>query len=341
MKFFVETIGCQQNEYDASRLAIFLKSAGLVETTVKEAEVIFILACSVRQTAVDRILGRIRNWTRENTIKSERSFKILVTSCLTPEDQNKIADKGAYYWQFGDVKSLEKILEEKISNKTFGQSSDSVYIPIMTGCNNFCSYCIVPYTRGREKSRPMKDVIKEISALTKTGKKEIVLLGQNVNSYEFGFAKLLKNINDLPGNFQVSFMSNHPKDITKDVIETITTLPKIKKQIHLPLQSGSDRILKAMNRPYTAEEYLRLVKSLKSKVHQVKITTDIIVGFPGETAEDFQQTIEVCKKVEFSSAYINKYSPRKGTASFKLGDPISWEEKQRRWKILNELINKK
>ena len=144
----------------------------------------------------------------------------------------------------------------------------------------------------------------------------------------------------MPGDFQISFMSNHPKDMTDDLIESIATLEKIKKEIHLPLQSGSDKILKAMNRPYTAEKYLKLVESLKSKVENLIITTDIIVGFPGETEDDFLKTVEICRKVGFDLAYVNKYSPRKGTASFKLGDPIPWTEKQRRWKILNDLINK-
>ena len=240
----------------------------------------------------------------------------------------------------GDYTDLKRSTQISINKKTIEQSSDSSYVPIMTGCNNFCAYCIVPYTRGREKSRPASEIIKEVSELLKSGKKQIILLGQNVNSYEFGFAKLLKKINDLPGNFEISFMSNHPKDMKTDVINAIAALPKVNKEIHLPLQAGSDKILKAMNRPYAAEEYLRLVESLKLKVPKVKLTTDIIVGFPGETEEDFQQTVEVCKKVGYSLAYVNKYSPRQGTAAFKLGDPISWSEKQRRWKILDELINK-
>jgi tRNA-2-methylthio-N6-dimethylallyladenosine synthase len=349
MNFFIETIGCQQNEYDASRLAIFLKSAGFVESSAEESDTIFILACSVRQTAVDRIFGRVRNYLKVGK-------KVIVTSCLTLEDKKKITDRGAFYWQFGDVKSLEKILGIKISNKNFNQSSDSVYVPIMTGCNNFCSYCIVPYTRGREKSRSENEIIKEISELIQSGKKEIVLLGQNVNSYKSqnskfktqnfnskfktDFAILLEEINDLPGDFIISFMSNHPKDMTADVIAAIATLPKIKKEVHLPLQSGSDKVLKDMNRPYNARQYLNLVAKLKTQISNVKITTDLIVGFPGESEEDFQQTVEVCKKVGFSLAYVNKYSPRKETASYKLGDPISWAEKQRRWKILDELINK-
>jgi len=332
MKFFVETIGCQQNEYDASRLANFLKSSGLVESSAKEAEVIFILACSVRQTAVDRIYGRVKNWVKDK--------KVIITSCLTLEDQKKVADRGANYWKFDDVKSLEKILCLKFSNLAIEQYSDSSYVPIMSGCNNFCSYCIVPYTRGREKSRPADDIIKEISDLISAGKKEIVLLGQNVNSYQYGFPQLLKRINDLPGDFEISFMSNHPKDMTNDVVEAIATLSKVRKEIHLPLQSGSDKVLKNMNRPYTARQYLIIVENLKFKIQNLKITTDIIVGFPGETEDDFQQTVKVCKKVGYSLAYVNKYSPRKGTASSKLVDAISWTEKQRRWKILDELINK-
>jgi tRNA-2-methylthio-N6-dimethylallyladenosine synthase len=150
---------------------------------------------------------------------------------------------------------------------------------------------------------------------------------------------LLKKLNDLPGDFKISFVSNHPKDVTEEVINAIAILPKIKKEIHLPLQSGSDKVLQDMNRPYTVAKYLWLVKSLKSKAPKVKITTDIIVGFPTETEKDFQKTVEICKKVGYELAYINKYSPRKGTAAYKLGDPISWQEKQYRWKILNQLIN--
>lgn len=338
MKFYIETIGCQQNEYDASRLSVFLKSFGLTETTAKEAEVVFILACSVRQTAVDRVFGRTRNWFKSGK-------KVYITACLITEDKKKLEKIGAVY--FKDFDELKSILELEAVCSQFTTNS-CPYIPIMTGCNNFCSYCIVPYTRGREKSRPTKEIIREAKKLIshfstaqhRSEKLEIMLIGQNVNSYKFGFAKLLKKINDLPGDFEISFISSHPKDMKADVIEAIAVLPKVKKEVHLPLQSGSDKILKMMNRPYSAEEYLRLVKSLKSKVHQVRLTTDIIVGFPGETKADFQKTVELCKKVGFSLAYINKYSPRKGTAAFKLGDPVSWQEKQSRWKVLNSLINK-
>lgn len=331
MKYFIETLGCQQNEYDGSRLSFFLRSVGFEEATAEEAGIIFILACSVRQTAVDRVFGRIKNWADNK--------KVIITSCLTPDDQRRITDRGALYWHFGDTKDLEEILGVKINKKKLDDFSETGYIPIMSGCDNFCSYCIVPYTRGREKSRPMNEIIKEVKKLIENGNKEIVLLGQNVNSYKFGFAKLLKKLNDLPGDFKISFVSNHPKDVAEEVINAIAILPKIKKEIHLPLQSGSDKVLQDMNRPYTARQYLKIVKNLKSRIQNLKITTDIIVGFPTETEKDFQKTFEVCKKVGYELAYINKYSPRKGTAAYKLGDPISWQEKQYRWKILNQLIN--
>ena len=351
MKFYVETIGCQYNEYDASRLAIFLKSNGLTQVdNPKNADAIFILACSVRQTAVDRIFGRVRNWQKENK-------KIFITACVTDEDKKKLAKKGVVY--FSDFDHLKSLLALQKTNNDTLSKSDTNFVPIMSGCNNFCSYCVVPYLRGREKSRPMEEIIEEVKELIRSGKKEIVLLGQNVNSYKINqnkkvilkvrrnekyksdFAILLEKLNKIPGDFKISFTSNHPKDMTEDIIEAVATLPKVKKEIHLPLQSGSDKILKAMNRPYTSEQYLKLIENCKSKIKNLVLTTDIIVGFPGETEEDFQKTIEVCKKANFNLAYINKYSPRKGTAAYKLGDPIPWKEKKRRWSILDKMINKK
>lgn len=338
MKFYIETIGCQQNEYDASRLSVFLKKNGFEEVSIDQTDVVFILACSVRKSAVDRVLGRVKNWSKDK--------KVIVTSCLTQDEQDYIENRESKYWRFGDIKQLEKILNKKFYKNKISNLSETNYIPIMSGCDNFCSYCIVPYTRGRETSRPIAEIISEAKNLISRfntsnfdGSREIILLGQNVNSYKYGFGKLLEKINNLPGDFMVSFISNHPKDMNNGLIEIIAHLPKVKKEIHLPLQSGSDKILKLMNRPYTAAKYLRLVENLKSKVKNLKLTTDIIVGFPGETEIDFQKTVEICKKVGYSLAYINKYSPRKGTAAYKLGDPISWEEKQRRWKILNNLIN--
>ncbi|MCK5465908.1 MiaB/RimO family radical SAM methylthiotransferase [Candidatus Parcubacteria bacterium] len=241
------------------------------------------------------------------------------------------------------------------------QSNFSAYVPIMTGCNNFCSYCVVPYTRGREKSRPVKEIIGEITELVDNKYKEIILLGQNVNSYNksnptnwipasagmtksvgmtrvIDFPKLLKLINNIPGNFWIRFLSSHPKDITKELIKTISECEKVTPHLHLALQSGDDEILKKMNRKYTAEHFLDLVNLIRKHIPDAAITTDIIVGFPGETEKQFQKTVEVMREAKFDMVYINKYSPRVGTASYKMKDNVSWEEKKRREKVLTEIL---
>ena len=268
----------------------------------------------------------------------------------------------------------------------------------MIGCNNFCSYCAVPYTRGREESRPFDEIVSDFKKLVEKGYKEIMLLGKNVNSYRIQntpacrqgrdnriqqnkavipasssvipakagiqkntfldprvqaclpagrpeddkshFAILLEALNDIPGDFVIRFTSNHPKDMTDDIIEAVRDLPKVKKEIHLPLQSGSNKVLKTMNRPYTKEKYLEIVNKIKKEIPNIELSTDVIVGFPGETKEDFQETVEVFNKIGYHQAFVNKYSPRSGTAAFKLGDPIPWKEKERRWRILNDIANK-
>ena len=343
-KFHVWMIGCQYNEHDAIRVSHMLKKLGFSESSAEEADFIIILACSVRQTAIDRIFGKLKHWPDK---------RVIITACVLPADRKRFAQRGVLFWDIQKPKELAKILEIKKTAqiKKFIEEGNNLsnYVPIMIGCNNFCTYCAVPYTRGREVSVPFNIIINQVKILITNKVREITLLGQNVNSYKYGFAKLLKTINNLPGSFLISFTSNHPKDMTDDIIEAVATLPKIKKEIHLPLQSGSNKILKLMNRPYTAEEYLRLVESIKlvgspkakgwrGQDERIKITTDVIVGLPGETEEDFQKTVEVFKKIKFSLAYINKYSPRSGTAAYKLGDPISWAEKQRRWHELNSLI---
>lgn len=340
MTFYLWKIGCQYNDFDAARFTYVLKRIGLREATAQKADVIIVIACAVRQTAVDRIFGQIKNW---------KNKKIIITGCVLETDKKKLAKKGV---KFGDIENTEGLIEligapktDKISSSMNEGHKASAYVPIMVGCNNFCSYCAVPYTRGREKSRSFNNIVKDVKALIKKGYKEIMLLGQNVNSYKHGFAKLLRMLNSLPGDFTISFTSNHPKDMTDKIIEVVASLPKIKKEIHLPVQSGSNKILKLMNRPYTVENYLKIIEKIKkastSRRTKIKITTDVIVGFPGETEGDFQKTVEIFKKVGFSTAYINKYSPRAGTAAYKLGDPIPWKEKQRRWHILNKIINNK
>jgi len=230
------------------------------------------------------------------------------------------------------------------------KNSFQAFIPIMTGCNNFCSYCVVPYARGREISRPAGEIISEISELAKKNYKEIILLGQNVNSYcgisktkskarKTKFPELLNYLAKKFPEINFKFLTSHPKDFSDKLISVIAKNDNISREIHLPVQSGSNKILKMMNRPYTKKHYLDLIKKAREKIPGAVFTTDVIVGFPGESEKDFQETMEVFKKVGYNKAYINKYSPRPGTAAFSLGDPIPWKEKKRREKILRQLIN--
>lgn len=351
MNYFIKTFGCQYNVWEAAELDYQLRSFGLIPSKASEAEVIFVLSCSVRETGVDRIFGFLRN---------HKDKKLVLSGCVLPKDLKKFVDRH-HELIFSDLNDLPKLLKKigakSASRKSERQVHGTVYLPIMTGCNNFCSYCVVPYVRGREQSRPMEKIVAEFKDLVAAGAKEIILLGQNVNSFTINknekiksknkdtkltsdFTELLRTLNDIPGNFLFSFTSNHPKDMTDDIIEAVRDLPKIKKEIHLPLQSGSDKILKAMNRPYTSAQYLRLAKKIMKMIPNVRLTTDTIVGFPGETEEDFQKTADLLRAINFAQSFNNKFSPRQGTAAYKLGDPISWEEKERRWRILNEISNK-
>ena len=265
----------------------------------------------------------------------------------------------------------QKILKQVQNNnnnyfqiKPHCQSKISAYIPIMTGCNNFCSYCVVPYTRGREYSRPMEEIISEVKELIKKGYKEIILLGQNVNSYKsqiqnskfqinsksqiqntkqfdnktITFLQLLKLINNIPGDFWIRFLTSHPKDMTEELIKTISECEKVTPYIHLALQSGDDEILKKMNRKYTVKHFLNLINLIRKYIPDVAISTDIIIGFPGETEKQFQHTVEVMKEAKFDMAYLNKYSPREGTVSYKMKDDVNWAEKKKREIILNKIL---
>lgn len=350
MNFYLKVFGCQYNEWDAERIRFLLSNFELTETLEeKSADIYIILACAVRKTAVDRVYGMIKNW---------KGNKLIVAGCILDTDRKKLLQKNVFLWDATEGEELKKIIGIKSKKSTEGLlkegNSNSPYVPIMIGCNNFCTYCAVPYTRGREASRPINDIVNDFKKVIKRGKKEIMLLGQNVNSYDDSlkfkfpyskysndFAILLETLNNISGDFIIRFTSNHPKDMSDDIIAAVRDLPKVKKEIHLPIQSGSNKILKAMNRPYTKEQYLELVKKIKKEIPSVKILTDVIVGFPGETEKDFQETVDVFKKVGYHQSFTNKYSPREGTAAYKLGDPIPWEEKERRWRILNSLANKK
>jgi tRNA-2-methylthio-N6-dimethylallyladenosine synthase len=353
------------NESDSERIASLLNSLGLKPAPENKADLIIINACSVRQSAVDRIYGKIKVWS-----ESPKKKKIILTGCVLIDDRKKLAPKVDLIFNIKDLNKLPGYLK-KIYNKKFiihnsrfivHNSKFPALVPIMTGCNHFCTYCAVPYTRGREVSRPEKEIICEVKKAVENGTKEIILLGQNVNRYgksqitnskfqinskkqnsksqTTSFVKLLKKLVKIPGNFQIKFISANPWDFSQELINLIAKEPKMSKYIHLPVQSGDDEILKKMNRPYSAKKYLDLVKKLRAQIPNLYLSTDIIVGFPGETKKAFQNTVKLCKKAKFNKAYLAQYSPRPGTAAAKLKNTVPRQEKKQRWEILNNLINK-
>jgi len=342
-KYYIKTFGCQQNESDSERIATALEKRAYKKTDeLEQADLIVVNACSVRQSAVDRIFGFKQKFKKLKTLNREP--RTILTGCVLKSDKKKFKEF------FDEVVSVEEFLGRNyfFALKPKCKLTKSALVPIMTGCNNFCSYCVVPYTRGREVSRPIKEIIAEVKGIIKRGYKEIILLGQNVNSYKSenktsgsGFAKLLEKINSLSGDFIIKFLTNHPKDMSDQLIEVIARCDKVAKEIHLPIQSGDNTILKKMNRGYTVEQYKKLVEKIKNKIPNIKISTDVIVGFPGETKKQFENTVKLFKEINYDSAYINKYSSRAGTAAAKLQDNVSWAEKKKRWDILNEIVNYK
>ncbi|MFH1671269.1 MAG: MiaB/RimO family radical SAM methylthiotransferase [Candidatus Portnoybacteria bacterium] len=347
MRYHIITYGCQMNKSDSERLAAKLeKQKHQPAEDIQSADLVVINVCSVRQSAINRVYSKIKN------IREDRKKKIVLTGCILEKDRKQFKELVNQIWPI-----------EEFDQKAECFSKKEVFIPIMTGCDNFCSYCAVPYTRGRERSRPAKEIIKEIENLIKKGCQKIILLGQNVNSYtstpilgtkslkfrdlvpKIDFPKLLKMINGIDGNFQIEFMTSHPKDFSDELIKTIAKSDKISKQIHLPVQSGNNQILKKMNRGYTVGQYKNLIKKIRERIPclagrqaDVKISTDIIVGFPDETEKQFQDTVKLVKELNFSQAYISAYSSRPGTAAAKLKDNIPSDEKKRRKKILLDLI---
>lgn len=333
MKYFVKTYGCQMNVADAEGVVGWYQQKGWQEAKlIKDADEIIIVTCSVRQAAEDRVYGLINNLTKLKMKKGK--LKIILTGCMLRYPLRWLKDK------MPQVDEFKKISEFKIKNKIRGSKIQAL-VPIMEGCNQFCTYCVVPAARGREVSRPFEEIICEVKELAKRGYQEITLLGQNVNSYsynEYNFAKLLKEIHQIQGIKKISFLTSNPWDLNEEIIEAMK-LPKIDRYLHLAVQSADDEILKKMNRKYTAKQYLKLIEKIRKKVPDVKIGTDIIVGFPGETEKQFQNTVKLCKKVGFVKAYVSIYSPRWGTVAFKLKNDIPHQEKRRRWKILDDLIN--
>lgn len=274
-QYYIITFGCQANLADSERIARKLEIAGYQKTTKPElSDIIIINACSVRQSAINRVYGQIKNLTN---LKSQKlNLKIIVAGCVLEADKKKLLtkNKNIEFWY----------PDEYFDFVPLSTNKDTAYIPIMTGCDNFCTYCAVPYTRGREHSRPVKDVIKDTKNAVKKGAKEIWLIGQNVNSYKYNFPKLLRIINNIDGDFKIYFMSSHPKDFSNELIKAIAESKKVSKEIHLPVQSGDNDILKKMNRKYTAGQYENLIKKIRKIIPDVKISTDAIIGFPSATS---------------------------------------------------------
>jgi len=340
------------NQSDAEKLETILKKAGFKAVRERQASLILVIACSVRQKPVDRIWGKLQLWSKINP-----KAKIYMTGCLTKDDKAKLKSKVTGLFHIDDFHFLAQELGVKLDDRDYlerpslRKDKEIALVSIMTGCDNFCSYCVVPYTRGRERSRSEKKILAEIRSLAKQGYKKVTLLGQNVNSYQnpddnaiktrqSDFVQLLTKINNIPGKFEVDFMTSHPKDMGDDLIQALATLEKLSSQVHLPVQSGDDQMLKAMNRHYTAADYLSLVEKLRSSVKNLNLTTDIIVGFPKETKAQFKNTVKLVKKAGFDQAYVSQYSPRPNTKAWDLEDDISLKEKKQRWLLLDRLINR-
>ena len=336
------------NVSDSERVSAVLENIKYKKTqNINEANLIVAVMCSVRQSAVDRIYGLAKKF--EEIRKSKPKLKTVLTGCILKKDKKILANAFDCVVDIKDIKKIPEILEIKKINNTDNYlnitpkytSKFSANVPIMTGCNNFCSYCVVPYARKIENSRLAKEIINEIKHLIKNNYKEIWLLGQNVNSYKDGninFPKLLKMINNISGNFWIRFTSSHPKDFNSEVIGALGMGKNITPYLNLPIQSGDDKILKLMNRHYTVKEYKNKIKELRKKIPDICLSTDIIVGFPGETKKQFENTVKLFRDIKYDMAYINKYSKRTGTAAAKLEDNVSIAEKKRREKVLTEML---
>ncbi len=372
LKYIVLTMGCQLNENDSEKISGMIEEMGYTRTDkIEEADLIAFNTCCVRENAEDRLFGKLGEVKK---YKEEKGTIIAIGGCMMQEKH--MVEKLKKSYPFFDIvfgpHTLYKFPEDVYNTLTTRKRIEDILdidgeiieglpirrddkikasVAIMNGCNNFCTYCIVPYVRGRERSRKAEDIIKEIEGLAKQGYKEITLLGQNVNSYmrverEKGedvgqidsFAKLLRKVNEIPGIERIRFISPHPKDFTDDVIEAIRDCDKVCKIIHLPLQSGSSKVLKDMNRKYTKEQYLQLVDKMKNKIPNVAFSTDIIVGFPGETEEDFEDTLDVVEKVCFEQVFMFIYSRRVGTPADKMENQVPEKIKHERFNRLKELV---
>lgn len=366
MKFVIKTFGCQMNVHDSEHIAGMLEAAGHHPTDrIDRADIVVFNTCCVREHADKRLYGSVASLKSLKAARPE--LMIAVGGCLAQRERQKLQEKLPHIdVVFGThnrdnlINLIEQarstrahvcqIWEEPLPAKTdlpaHRESTIKAWVPITTGCNNFCSYCVVPYVRGKEISRRMEDIITEVKTLASDGVREVTLLGQNVNSYgqdlygKPAFAELLKQLSTINRILRIRFTTSHPKDFKDELIEQISHSQKICRHIHLPLQAGSSRVLQAMNRGYSKEEYLTLAEKIRKRLPGVSLTTDIMVGFPGETEDDFEDTLDVVAKVRFDQAFTFIYSPREGTPAAKLLDQIPYETKLDRFKRLVEMQNR-
>ena len=364
-KAFVHTYGCQGNVADSERIKGSLSLMGYVMTEDKEeADLILYNTCAIREHAEDRVFGNVGAIKR----LKQSNPNLIIALCGCMMQQEHIREKIYNSYPFVDIVfgthgqyKLPEILKAYLTRgkrvyadmtetneiaegiPALRDNSAKAWLPIMYGCDNFCTYCVVPYVRGRERSRKSADIIAEFKQIVAEGYKDITLLGQNVNSYgkgldeDINFSKLIRMLNDIEGEFTIRFMTSHPKDCTKELIDTIAECEKTSKHIHLPVQSGNNRVLKEMNRRYTREKYLELINYAKEKIEGLSLTSDIIVGFPGETYEEFCDTLSLVKDVGYTSLFTFIFSSRKGTKAAEMPDPVPYNEKNKWFKELCDL----
>lgn len=412
MKYFIKTFGCAQNQADSERIASFYESRGYTRAkTRKQADDVIINTCMIRQSAENRVYGLVHNLTREKTLRQaqgKNSLKIIVTGCMVGMAVREKSGRmlSALARKMPGVDEFLPIEEVGFDFAPVRIDTQHAWVPVSNGCNNFCTFCVVPYTRGREISRPTEDILSECRELVKKGIGHITLVGQNVNSYgadllvgaeniqvmrdipgknyfdsmssrvkrsdparETGllrrqnglaktirptyvthlgrmriptlFPQLLEDISSIPGIVSVDFISANPWDFSDELIEVMRKYPVISRDIHLPVQAGDNDVLRRMNRWYTREDYLELIAKIRANIADIRISTDIIVGFPGETEEQFEKTVDLARQVGFAKAYVAMYSDRPMTAAHKaLSDDVPAAEKKRRWQVLEDLINK-
>jgi len=356
-RYYIETFGCQMNVHDSEKMAGILKSEGYMKTdSVQNADVVIFNTCSIRQKAEQKFfseLGRIKS------LKKRRpDLKIAVAGCIAQQEGRGILERAPYVDYVVGPQNINVLKDIITSQSDFVFTDDNplisetelpierkdnvrAWINIMYGCNNFCSYCIVPYTRGREESRASGSIINEIKELTDRGYKEITLLGQNVNSYmsDTNFPGLLKKINEIDGINRIRFVTSHPKDLSDELIHALKDMEKVCEHMHLPLQSGSTKVLKLMNRKYTYEDYTKKVEKLRKIIPEISITSDIIAGFPQETDEDHKETVKALTEIEFDGIFAFKFSPRQGTTAYNMDGRLPDKVKSERLYEIFEVQN--